>query len=252
MRFLRQNTAVHISVGPFYDVGDAVTPEEALTVTNFTAYFITEDDDNTVTTSATLTITASAGSNDMVHRAGAVYDLELTAAQTNFTGRAMLHIYDTSDVLPVFHEFMIMPQAVYDSLFGGGNGQTLDYLNIDLVRANNSTSVIDNFEDFFQNPDFGKWYNTDDGNIVTAPDVQGTVASTPTPTATAFDSDLFVATDTKAYVGWKIVFTGGATNPHDQCIVTAYNGSGVVTVTALPGGAPGVGDPFVAGPSRDK
>ena len=34
MRFLRQNTAVRITVGPFLDKTDGITPEVALTATN--------------------------------------------------------------------------------------------------------------------------------------------------------------------------------------------------------------------------
>lgn len=131
MRVLRQNTAVRISVGPFLDVTDAITPETALTVTNCTAELFTDDDDNTAVNRTAITLTASGGTNDMVHITNdtmGMYDLELTAAQTNVVGRAKLIIIDTDVHLPVIEEFMVMPQQAYDSLYG------TDMLQVDLTQ----------------------------------------------------------------------------------------------------------------------
>ena len=44
MRYLRQNTARTLTVGPFHDVSDAVTPEVALTVTNTHITFIVDNE----------------------------------------------------------------------------------------------------------------------------------------------------------------------------------------------------------------
>ena len=132
MRFLRQNTAVRITVGPFFDKTDGITPETSLTVTNCKLTMMVDDDDNTA---ANLIIdaapTASGGDNDMVHVTNddaGFYDLELTAAQTNYVGRAIIAITDAANHCPVFHEFMIAPANVYDSLFG------TDALQVDLVQ----------------------------------------------------------------------------------------------------------------------
>jgi hypothetical protein len=68
--------------------------------------------------------TASGGANDMVHVTSDIagfYDLELAAANVNYTGRAMLMIHDTDVHLPVFHEFQIVSANVYDSLFTDGD-----------------------------------------------------------------------------------------------------------------------------------
>jgi len=116
--FLKKNTAVRICVGPFLDKTDGVTPEVALTVTNCHITATLEDDDNTaVNLIIDATATASGGSNDMVHitndNAG-YYDLELTAAQTNYNGRFKLAITDAANHCPVFHEFVILPEGVYD------------------------------------------------------------------------------------------------------------------------------------------
>lgn len=120
MRFLKQNTATRVTVGPFFDKTDGITPEVALTVTNEKLTFMV-DDGGVPTLVIDAAPTASGGTNDMVHVTNddaGFYDLELTAAQTNYVGRAMLALTDAANHCPVFHEFMIAPANVYDSLFG--------------------------------------------------------------------------------------------------------------------------------------
>lgn len=121
MRFLRTNTATRITVGPFFDKTDGITPEVALTATNEKLTF-TVDDAGAPTLILDTAATASGGSNDMVHISGddaGFYDLELAAANVNYLGRAMLAITFATDHCPVFHEFMILPAMIYDSLILG-------------------------------------------------------------------------------------------------------------------------------------
>lgn len=121
MRFLRTNTAVRVTVGPFFDKTDGVTPETALTVTSCKLTFMV-DDANVPTLVLDTAPTASGGANDMVHVTGddaGFYDLELAAANVNYLGRAMLAITDAATHCPVFHEFMILPAMIYDSLVLG-------------------------------------------------------------------------------------------------------------------------------------
>jgi hypothetical protein len=131
MRFLRQNTAIRLTVGPFYDKTDKITPEVALTVTSEKLTFVV-DNGNVPTLILNTSPTASGGSNDMIHISSDVaglYDLELTAANTNYLGRAILSINDVLTHCPVFHEFTILPAKVYDSLFLGS-----DNLEVDAVQ----------------------------------------------------------------------------------------------------------------------
>lgn len=121
MRFLRTNTATRITIGPFLDRTDGVTPETALTVTACKLTLMV-DTANVPTLILDTAPTASGGANDMVHVTGddaGFYDLELAAADVNYLGRAMLAITDAATHCPVFHEFMIVPAMVYDSLFLG-------------------------------------------------------------------------------------------------------------------------------------
>lgn len=132
MRFLRTNTACRVSVGPFFDKTDGVTPETALTVTSCKLTFMV-DDGNVPTLVIDAAPTASGGNNDMVHVTGddaGFYDLELTAANTNYLGRAMLAITDAATHCPIFHEFMILPAVVYDAMVLG-----TDNLQVDTVQV---------------------------------------------------------------------------------------------------------------------
>lgn len=131
MRFLKTNTAVRVTVGPFFDKTDGVTPETALTVTSCKLTLMVDTGDVPTLVLDTAP-TASGGSNDMVHVTGddaGFYDLELAAANVNYVGRAMLSITDAATHCPVFHEFMILPAKVYDSLVGG-----TDNLEVDTVQ----------------------------------------------------------------------------------------------------------------------
>lgn len=119
MQHLRRNTATRITVGPFLDKTDGITPEVALTATN-EKLTLTVDDGGVPTLVLDTTATASGGSNDLVHITNddaGFYDLELAAANVNYSGRARLAITYATDHCPVFHEFMILPEVVFDSLY---------------------------------------------------------------------------------------------------------------------------------------
>jgi hypothetical protein len=123
MNYLRTNTATRITVGPFLDKTDGITPEVALTATNEHLTLII-DDGGVPTLVLDANATASGGNNDMVHVANddaGYYDLELTAAQTNYLGRGKLSINYVTDHCPVFHELVILPAQVYDSLILGSD-----------------------------------------------------------------------------------------------------------------------------------
>lgn len=130
MRDLRQNTATRVTVGPFFDVTDGVTPETALTVTNEKLTLVV-DDAGVPTLVLDTNPTASGGNNDMVHITGddaGLYDLELTAANTNYAGRALLCLTDAANHVPVWHEFSILPANVFDAKYGA------DLLQVDVTQ----------------------------------------------------------------------------------------------------------------------
>jgi len=159
---IKQNTAQIITVGPFLDKGDGVTPELSLTVTGC---HITMTADTADGSAPTLVIdadaTASGGDNDLVHitndNAG-YYSLELTAAQTNRVGGGRLCINDDDVHCPVFHELEFLPANVFDARFG------TDKLQVDAVEVSGDSTAADNLESACD----GNTYNVGGGAIVAA------------------------------------------------------------------------------------
>lgn len=143
MRYLKENTATRITVGPFIDKTDGFTPEIAITVTSELLTFVV-DDAGVPTLVLDVAPTASGGANDMVHitsDAAGFYDLELAAADVNYTGRAILSLNDLAVHLPVWHEFQIVSANVYDSMFT--DGDTLD-VSVTSMAANVLTATAIN------------------------------------------------------------------------------------------------------------
>lgn len=120
---LKTNTATRITVGPFLDKTDGITPEVALTATNEKLTLMV-DTGGVPTLVLDANATASGGNNDLVHVTGddaGYYDLELTAAQLNYLGNAKLSINYATDHLPVFHEIQIVSAQYWDAKYGSGN-----------------------------------------------------------------------------------------------------------------------------------
>jgi hypothetical protein len=129
MRFLRTNTAVIITVGPFYDKTDGVTIETALTITNERITLTADTDAGSAPTNILDNIAGatSGTANDLNYITGndaGMMQLELAAADTNRLGRMFLSITDAANHVPVFHEFMVMPALVYDTFFASSGGAT--------------------------------------------------------------------------------------------------------------------------------
>jgi hypothetical protein len=141
MRYLRQNTAVVISVGPFIDHADGLTPLDALTETDVDGVISYDDDDGSVGAHFSFTCSASLGDNDLVAVGhGGRWLLELTQAQTNYTGRMTLDLYDPAQTCPVFHEFTVLAANVYDSLFTGA-GPTADLLDVNTTQVSGTVQT---------------------------------------------------------------------------------------------------------------
>lgn len=157
MRFLKQNTAVKVTVGPFIDKTDGLTPKLTLTVANLVGSICYDDDDDTASHVTHFHPAASGSDNDMIVSPAAetgLWELELSAANTNFTGRMMLCLTDAAQICPVFHEFQVLKADVYDSLFCG-TGPTATTLAVNMTQilshtlTQTGTQVADGFQTFF-------------------------------------------------------------------------------------------------------
>lgn len=123
MRYLRSNTAVIVTVGPFYDKTDGVTIETALTITNERITLTADTDAGSAPTNILDNVTGatSGTANDLNYITGndaGMMQLELAAADVNRVGRMFLSITDAANHVPVFHEFFVLPQAIFDWLTG--------------------------------------------------------------------------------------------------------------------------------------
>ena len=123
MRFLRSNTAVIVTVGPFYDKTDGVTIETALTITNERITLTADTDAGSAPTNILDNVTGatSGTANDLNYITGndaGMMQLELAAADVNRVGRMFLSITDAANHVPVFHEFFVLPAAIFDWLTG--------------------------------------------------------------------------------------------------------------------------------------
>src|SRR5262245_33783445 len=136
MRYLRKNTDVIISVGPFFDKTDGVTLKTALTITNESITLVAERDDNSAPPLVHDNVTGahSGTSNDLNYITGqdnAMMQMELSASNTNRNGRMVLTITDASNHLPVVHEFTVLDAVIYDSFVKG-----TDLFDVSVTQVN--------------------------------------------------------------------------------------------------------------------
>jgi len=147
MQYLRQNTAVLISLGPFLDKTDGVTLETALTITNERISLIAETDDGSAPTLVLDNITGatSGTSNDLNYITGqdnAMMQMELSATDTNRLGRMTLTVTDAANHCPVFKEFTILPQGVYDTMFSTNGPRGMYMAQGTIGATGNSTTAL--------------------------------------------------------------------------------------------------------------
>lgn len=234
MRFLRTNTACRITVGPFFDKTDGVTPETALTVTSCKLTLVV-DDSNVPTLVLDASATASGGNNDMVHVTGddaGFYDLELTAANLNYLGRALLAITDAATHCPVFHEFMLLPAMVYDSMVLG-----TDVLQADVTQWLGTAAATPTVAGVPE-VDVTHW----NGTAVAAPDTAGYPKTTiKVGTGTGEINLSSGAVPTKGNVKKNTALTGFPFMMTDSTNHAPATGKTVTVTRSIDGGAFGAG-----------
>lgn len=109
-RLLKQSTAFTFRAGPFVDSTDGATAETALSIAQADIQ-ISKAGGAFAQTSASPTTT---------HDVDGWYQCPLTATDTGTLGTLTVQIAMTG-ALPVFHDFMVLPAAVYDSLVAGSD-----------------------------------------------------------------------------------------------------------------------------------
>ena len=107
-RFLKQSTAFTFRAGPFLDATDGVTAETALTIAQA---------DIQISKAGAAFAQTSAASPTTTHDADGWYQCPLTTTDTGTVGALTVQIV-MAGALPVWHDFMVLPANVYDSLMG--------------------------------------------------------------------------------------------------------------------------------------
>lgn len=109
MNYLRQSTAVTVKLGPFVDSTDGVTAETALTISQADVRLSKNGGD----------IAQKNQSSAATHDEIGYYDVSLNATDTNTVGELRVMVSE-SGALPVFRDFQVLEEAVYDRLFETG------------------------------------------------------------------------------------------------------------------------------------
>jgi len=125
MQFLREDTDATLMVGPFLDKTDGVTAETTVKLSAASAHGISRHDS---TDFYTIPDTRA-----FTHRSEGMYTISLSAADVSASGRGMIFFSKASQYLPVWHEVMIVPANVFDSLF------STDKLQVDIAQCGGST-----------------------------------------------------------------------------------------------------------------
>jgi len=116
--FLKQSTAVTVTVGPFVDSTDGDTAETALTVTS-SEVRLSKNGAN---------IAAKNDATSLTHDEIGLYSCPLDATDTNTLGILTLAVHEGGS-LHVRHDYMVMPANVWDSFY------STDALQVDVVEA---------------------------------------------------------------------------------------------------------------------
>ena len=108
MPFLRQSTIQTIRFGPFLDIGDGVTEEVALTITQALRRLSKDGGD----------FAQSSETGNSTHDEDGWYFDDLTAADTGTVGELILAVADPTNHLPVWMRWWVLEESIYDAIFG--------------------------------------------------------------------------------------------------------------------------------------
>lgn len=131
MIYLKQSTAVTLKIGPFLDDTDGKTAETGLTIAQADVRVSKNGGD----------IAQKAEANSCTHDELGIYGCPLNATDTATLGRLQLWVHE-SGALPVWHDFMVIPANVFDSLF------STDKLEVDILQMGGVAQSATDLKDF--------------------------------------------------------------------------------------------------------
>lgn len=181
---VKLSTATTVDLSPLIKIADG-SIEASATVANVAVKLMKHSD---VSSSTTVDITpaASGSANDMVLR-GSVYNLELTASNTDTVGRMKLTA-TYAGCYPVFMDFEVISTTDWDYLVAGDVATISDFLNEPATTVTDSTSWAGTIQNI-------------DIPVSTVPELTWDVAI-PEPTIPLSDSN-----SAAAVAGWMKIVT---------------------------------------------
>lgn len=121
---LRQSTAVTLQIGPYLDATDGVTPETGLGLA----------DDIEISKNGGVFATVSSAS--LTYDSDGYYRWDATASETSDLGSLVVKSVSSTVHVPVWHEFMVLPSNVWDSLY------STDKLQVDVTQVSGTSEDI--------------------------------------------------------------------------------------------------------------
>jgi hypothetical protein len=131
MIYLKQSTAVTLKIGPFLDDADGKTAETGLTIAQADVR-LSKNGAN---------IAQKNEATSCTHDELGIYGCPINATDTGTLGRLQLWVHE-SGALPVWHDFMVIPANVFDSLF------STDKLEVDLLQMGGVAQSATDLKDF--------------------------------------------------------------------------------------------------------
>jgi hypothetical protein len=120
---LRQSTATRIQLGVFVDKTDGVTIKNALTITNEKITMVLNTYDGLAPTIILNNVSAAStgGLNNLNYSVAAagIMEMVLTVANTATLGQGTIYVQDPANHVPVWVNFKIVTQQVFDALEQG-------------------------------------------------------------------------------------------------------------------------------------
>lgn len=146
MRYLRAGTAVRVTVGPFLDKTDGVTPETGLTITNERITLTHDTDDGSAPTLVLDNVTGatSGTANDLNYITGqdnGMMEIELAAVNVT-VGRMRMTITDAANHCPVIEDFTVLEADEYDRLHGVSTGKIMGTAATGTLTATSFTTSL--------------------------------------------------------------------------------------------------------------
>lgn len=128
MRYLKLSTTVTVQVGPFLAPDDGVTPKTGVSPTVYLS-------------KAGAAQAARNSATAITHDRDGWYRVELNTTDTNTVGPLLIQVTDAATHLAVWHEVVVLPANVYDSLVGGTDLLQVDTTQIEGADATDTINA---------------------------------------------------------------------------------------------------------------